>query len=111
MVGQVFPGLVVATNEWFRIYKIPAGKPENEFAFKGDCMNKEFALGVIAETNEQWKTMITGAGYKDLSCMNTVGIEGAREKVSAEDAEKELAEQPAKTADAELDPSGTLYIC
>ena len=105
-IDKIFPGLVVATNEWFRIYKIPAGKPENEFAFKGECMNKEFALGVIQETNEQWKTMITGPGYKDLSCMNTGAIDGAREKVTAEDAAKELAECPAKTDDAPLDPSG-----
>jgi len=104
-IDKVFPGLVVATNEWFRIYKIPAGKPENEFAFKGECMNKEFALGVINETNEQWKAMITGDGYKDLSCMNTASIDGAREKVSADDAAKELAECPAKTDDAPLDPS------
>merc|ERR1712086_1165322 len=90
-IDKVFPGLVVATNEWFRIYKIPAGKPENEFAF-----------GVIAETSEQWKTMITGAGYKDLSCMNTSSIDDAREKVSAEDAAKELAEMPAKTDDEPL---------
>jgi hypothetical protein len=29
-----------ATNEWFRIYKIPAGKPENQFAFNGEAKNK-----------------------------------------------------------------------
>lgn len=31
-----------ATNEWFRIYKISDGKPENYFAFSGDCKNKKF---------------------------------------------------------------------
>jgi len=34
------PGLVRATNEWFRIYKIPDGKPENVFAFSGEAKNK-----------------------------------------------------------------------
>jgi len=29
-----------ATNEWFRIYKIPTGKPENQFAFNGEAKNK-----------------------------------------------------------------------
>jgi hypothetical protein len=34
------PGLIRATNEWFRIYKIPDGKPENQFAFSGEAKNK-----------------------------------------------------------------------
>ena len=29
-----------ATVDWFRIYKVPAGKPENEFAFNGEAKNK-----------------------------------------------------------------------
>ena len=32
-VEKYLPGLLRATNEWFRIYKIPDGKPENNFAF------------------------------------------------------------------------------
>jgi inorganic pyrophosphatase len=34
------PGQLAATNEWFRIYKIPDGKPENTFAFNGEAKNK-----------------------------------------------------------------------
>lgn len=33
-------GYLAATVEWFRIYKIPAGKPENKFAFDGEIQNK-----------------------------------------------------------------------
>jgi hypothetical protein len=33
-----------ATNEWFRIYKIPTGKPENQFAFNGEAKNKVEAV-------------------------------------------------------------------
>ena len=29
-----------ATNEWFRIYKIPSGKPVNQFAFEGKAKDK-----------------------------------------------------------------------
>ena len=29
-----------ATYEWFRIYKIPTGKPPNEFAFHGEAKPK-----------------------------------------------------------------------
>jgi inorganic pyrophosphatase len=43
-VERHLPGLLRATNEWFRIYKIPDGKPENQFAFSGECKNKKYAL-------------------------------------------------------------------
>lgn len=43
-VERHLPGLLRATNEWFRIYKIPDGKPENQFAFSGECKNKKFVL-------------------------------------------------------------------
>jgi hypothetical protein len=39
-VEKHLPGLIRATNEWFRIYKIPDGKPENVFAFSGEAKNK-----------------------------------------------------------------------
>ena len=41
-VERHLPGLLRATNEWFRIYKIPDGKPENQFAFTGECKNKKW---------------------------------------------------------------------
>lgn len=43
-VERHLPGLLRATNEWFRIYKIPDGKPENQFAFTGECKNKRLVV-------------------------------------------------------------------
>lgn len=43
-VERHLPGLLRATNEWFRIYKIPDGKPENQFAFTGECKNKRLVF-------------------------------------------------------------------
>ncbi len=54
------PGFLSATVEWFRIYKIPDGKPANQFAFDGEAKPRNFALEVIEETHEQWKKMIAG---------------------------------------------------
>ncbi|KAK8138663.1 Inorganic pyrophosphatase [Apiospora sp. TS-2023a] len=59
-VERHLPGLLRATNEWFRIYKIPDGKPENQFAFTGECKNKEYAFDVIRECGEAWERLITG---------------------------------------------------
>ncbi|KAJ3575225.1 hypothetical protein NPX13_g4101 [Xylaria arbuscula] len=59
-VERHLPGLLRATNEWFRIYKIPDGKPENQFAFTGECKNKAYAMDVIKECAEAWEGLITG---------------------------------------------------
>ncbi|KAK1752476.1 putative inorganic pyrophosphatase [Echria macrotheca] len=59
-VERHLPGLLRATNEWFRIYKIPDGKPENQFAFTGECKNKKYAMDVVRECNEAWEKLITG---------------------------------------------------
>ena len=59
-VERHLPGLLRATNEWFRIYKIPDGKPENQFAFSGECKNKKYATDVIRECAEAWEKLITG---------------------------------------------------
>lgn len=55
-VERHLPGLLRATNEWFRIYKIPDGKPENQFAFTGECKNKKY--GVISIHNHIWLTVL-----------------------------------------------------
>jgi len=59
-VERHLPGLLRATNEWFRIYKIPDGKPENQFAFSGECKNKKYAMDVIRETHEAWERLMRG---------------------------------------------------
>ncbi|KAK4039255.1 inorganic pyrophosphatase [Parachaetomium inaequale] len=59
-VERHLPGLLRATNEWFRIYKIPDGKPENQFAFTGECKNKTYAMDVVRECSEAWEKLITG---------------------------------------------------
>lgn len=39
-VKKYKPGYLEATLNWFRFYKIPEGKPENQFAFNGEFKNK-----------------------------------------------------------------------
>lgn len=57
-VEKLQPGLLAATHEWFKVYKIPAGKPANEFAFNGEFKDKAFAFKVIEETHGFWKKLI-----------------------------------------------------
>jgi len=59
-VERHLPGLIRATNEWFRIYKIPDGKPENTFAFSGEAKNKKYATEIIHECHEAWRRLAHG---------------------------------------------------
>jgi len=102
-IDKVMPGQLAATNEWFRIYKIPAGKPENTFAFNGDAKNRDFAIKTIEETMEAWKKMITGDGFEKISTMSTT-FEG-REFVKPEVAADIVSKAPAPAEPAPLDPS------
>lgn len=41
-----------------QIYKIPDGKPENEFAFNGEAKNATFATEIVNETHRFWQSLI-----------------------------------------------------
>lgn len=57
-VEKHFPGLLKATVEWFKIYKIPDGKPENQFAFNGEAKNRDFAHHIIDDVHKYWCSLI-----------------------------------------------------
>ncbi|KAI7882743.1 inorganic pyrophosphatase [Lichtheimia hyalospora FSU 10163] len=102
-VEKQLPGLIRATNEWFRIYKIPDGKPENVFAFSGEAKNKKYATDVVLETHEAWKALISGASdKKDISTTN-ISVEGSPDKVEADDAQSNADVQPAAPIDPSVD--------
>jgi len=98
-VERLKPGLIKATHEWLEIYKIPDGKPANEFAFKGEPKDKEFALSIIAETHQYWKELVSPAVERatvpgDLAIGN-VTVAGSANRLSEEAAQKDLDAAPA----------------
>ncbi|XP_077595523.1 inorganic pyrophosphatase 2, mitochondrial [Stigmatopora nigra] len=71
-VRRLKPGYLEATFDWFKRYKVPDGKAENQFAFDGCFKDRDFAIETVKSTHEFWKALIsqkTDAG--ELSCMNT----------------------------------------
>ncbi|XP_063237399.1 inorganic pyrophosphatase isoform X2 [Bacillus rossius redtenbacheri] len=103
-VDKHFPGLMKATLEWLKIYKIPDGKPENQFAFNGEPKNREFALQTIEEVHKYWRSLVrkeVEAG--GISCANlTAGDSPYR--IECQEAEEVIAKSP-KTGPAEpVDP-------
>ncbi|ORZ02488.1 inorganic pyrophosphatase [Syncephalastrum racemosum] len=104
-VEKQLPGLIRATNEWFRIYKIPDGKPENVFAFSGEAKNKKYATDIVLETHEAWKGLINGASDKKDIAVSNISVEESPYKIAEDDAS--VAEVPAENveAPAPIDPS------
>ncbi|XP_057214778.1 inorganic pyrophosphatase 2, mitochondrial isoform X3 [Triplophysa rosa] len=71
-VRRLKPGYLEATLEWFRMYKVPDGKPENQFAFHGEFKNRDFAVKTVEDTHSFWKSLISkkcDAG--EIRCLNT----------------------------------------
>jgi len=52
------PGFLDNTREWFRIYKMPDGKPENRFGFDGEFKDADFANQIIDETHMFWEQLV-----------------------------------------------------
>ncbi|XP_076459634.1 uncharacterized protein LOC143292873 [Babylonia areolata] len=71
-VQKEMPGFLRATYEWFRFYKKPDGKPENQVHWNGECKNKEFAMQIVNEAHNHWKALIINPDSgSDIACDNT----------------------------------------
>ncbi|XP_030059362.1 inorganic pyrophosphatase isoform X2 [Microcaecilia unicolor] len=71
-VRRLKPDYLESTVHWFRTYKIPDGKPENQFAFNGEFKDKDFAVEIIKTTHKYWKALVTKkTDGGPISCTNT----------------------------------------
>ncbi|KAK2918881.1 inorganic pyrophosphatase 2, mitochondrial [Channa argus] len=84
-VFKTRPGHLEATVEWFRKYKVPDGKPENQFGFNGQFKDKDFAVEIIKATHEHWRALVrkqTNKGAiicKNITCSESPFICSADE--------------------------------
>ncbi|GJJ77929.1 inorganic pyrophosphatase [Entomortierella parvispora] len=69
-IEKNMPGFIDATRDWFRIYKIPDGKPENQFAFDGAAKNRDYALQVVKDTHEAWTRLMSGKTPSEVKVSN-----------------------------------------
>lgn len=102
-IERHLPGLLRATNEWFRIYKIPDGKPENQFAFSGECKNKKYAEDVIRECSDAWQRLITGKSQPGGISLANLTNDASPARISPSETSKVPADQ--KLAPAPIDGS------
>lgn len=85
-IETVMPGLLQATVNWFKIYKMPTGKPPNQFAFNSEPKDKAFAMGVIEETHSQWNDVLSGKSAKGTLNLTNTTLSGTDDHVQASDA-------------------------
>jgi len=102
-VRKTMPGILEATYDWFKNYKIPTGAQPNEFAFNGDVQNRTFAEDIIMQTHAQWKALVQKdiENVKKLACEN-VSVEGSPYKIVNKDANGVKNDLPKLTDPAEL---------
>jgi len=101
-IEQHMPGFLAATREWFRIYKIPTGKPENQFAFGGEFKDKAFAYKIIQETHEFWKKLMTNENPGEMKCKSADFGENAN-RLTKEEADEILSSAPMPGPDAKIE--------
>ena len=92
-------------NGFPRIYKIPDGKPENNFAFDGEYQDAEFAGKILDETNMFWKQLV---GLDEVVedpgklSIGNVLVEGSKENISREKAGEILSKTAEFSSGQEL---------
>jgi len=104
-IEREMPGFLRATHEWFRIYKMPTGKPENQFAFNGEAKDKAFALQVINQTHEQWQALLSqSVKNPGVACENTTLGEPYQFQISPEEAAAAPQQYPDPGPAAPIEP-------
>ncbi|KAJ3362265.1 Inorganic pyrophosphatase [Allomyces javanicus] len=103
-VERHLPGLLRATNEWFRIYKIPDGKPENVFAFSGEAKSAAYATQVVTDCHEAWKHLIAGEVENDIS-KATLMVEDSPSLIAEDHAAYQAIPEATNSAPGPIDPS------
>ncbi|KAJ4516210.1 hypothetical protein HRR83_005515 [Exophiala dermatitidis] len=59
-VQQHFPGLLEATRDWFKLYKVPDGKEPNKIALNEEFGDKHYAMSIVEECRHAWEKLIDG---------------------------------------------------
>lgn len=107
-VEKYMPGYLAHTRNWFRDYKLPDGKPANEFGLDGEFMNKNFALDIINQTSKSWGELIQKSSDNSggIAVTNTTlnPTPGYTEEASEKDIPDDIIPQSSpKTLNLDLD--------
>lgn len=105
-LNRMHPGLPDTIRNYFKIYKVPSGKPENVFAYDGVFKDVDFSIDVIRHTHEMWKEMINNCSIsgENVGSFNTANtLQQTQCSITKETAMKEVETQ----APHDPHPAGT----
>jgi len=109
-VEKLKPGYLKDTRKWFRIYKVPDGKPLNTFAFDGKFQDKKYAEDVIAETHHYWLDLIQNKAKNDLD-RTTTTVENSPTYINQKEAQAIVAKHPEVGPAVEVTDEKTTKWC
>jgi len=89
-IEKVFPGKLKEVFEFLRDYKIPDGKPPNQFGFGNALKDKAFASQIVEETHVEWRNLISGKIKNDGISTANLTVADSQFKISKEEAESKL---------------------
>jgi len=95
-IQNKYPGILETVLKFFRVYKVPAGKPENVFAYNGEIKDKDLAMEVISYTNLAWMEMITNCSIsgENVGSFNTGNfLQGTECSVDQDTVRQDVARQ------------------
>ncbi|XP_039749706.1 inorganic pyrophosphatase [Pararge aegeria] len=104
-VEALFPGLLRASVEWFRLYKLPDGKPPNAFAFDAEFQDAAFAHRVVDEVHESWRGLMRGDAPDSADiCKMNVSVSDSAARVPRAEAARVLGAAPPAAPPLPLPP-------
>jgi len=95
-IKKGYPGILDSVLKFFRVYKVPAGKPENVFAYNGEIKDRNLAMEVISYTNLAWREMITNCSIsgENVGSFNTGNfLQGTECTVDQDTVRQDVARQ------------------
>ncbi|KAJ7150311.1 inorganic pyrophosphatase [Mycena filopes] len=68
------PGMITATKEWFRLYKLPDGKDENTIELGGEVKGRDFAREIVRTAHDAWRDVVTATTSSAVVDLSNVTI-------------------------------------
>ncbi|KAF7337594.1 F-box domain-containing protein [Mycena sanguinolenta] len=81
------PGLISATKEWLRLYKLADGKAENTLELNGEVQGIEFTSKILRTAHEGWRDIVTGSKSTALVDLTNLTIANSPERIQEGDEE------------------------
>lgn len=107
---RLMPGLLRASVEWFRLYKVPDGKPPNEFAWGGAPRPRDMALRLVDDMHGFWRGLVSGDIASEIRTDNTT-VDGSKTRLSRDRAAEIVSAAPPPALPQALPDSGTSHTC